>query len=345
MSAQTDALTLEGDTMTLLGKIGAVLLAVALQVPMTGSKWALYASGGLIKCGVTACGGKQTIGTLPNGEGVYFDLPVAADEPVGSYIVSTSFTGTGLNDVTWSQWPSITAPVTYCAVINGLDVYTDGVGGHDSLTWGTDPACTNGGTKMVQSTSGLWLTQEVVLYVGHFRGHTLGDKWTVTYGYGTAQTDWRGYLMTVPTTKTFTTAQSLTMRVQVLLTGAPVFGFHVDGATGCDGNAVAIRPHFQRGAWVKDPGDNYRWWAKGTYSIPLAGGGDTTLTVPLRPEAWVQTWGKTGSSTTALSTAFSATIANIGALGAAMGGGCSYGHGTNVSGGTARLVLKSYTIQ
>jgi len=323
--------------------LSASASAASVTVPMTGSKWSLYASGGVIKCGVSVCGKGQIPGTLPNGDGIYFDFPVAPDVPVGAYVAESTFTGTGPNDATWLSAPPITAPVTYCVRISAVNVYTDVYGPHDAFTWGTEGSCTNGGTVVIQSTSGTWLSNGVLVYFARMSFHTVGDTWTVRYGYGTAQTDWRGYLMTVPAVKAFSTAQVLSMRVELVTTGAPVFGFHGDGDYRCD-RPVTIRPHFQKGAWSRDPGDNYRWWAKDPYSFTLAHG-SATISIPLQADKWVQTWGKTGSSTTALTTAFTQSIANIGSLGAAIGGGCSYGHGANINQGTARLMLRAYAIQ
>lgn len=323
--------------------------AATLVLPMTASRWSVYASGGVIKCGVSVCGTGQPLGVLPNGAGVYFDFPVAPDLPIGAFVIDADFVGVGLNDIIWNEWPTVTSPVTYCAVINGLNVYKDAAGLHDSVSWGTDAACTNRGTARLYSPyTNLDLTNgNIFLNVDSPDGHTLGDKWTVSYGVGTQSTDWRGYLMAVPGTGkkgvALTNTQVLTMTVEVLTTGAPVFGYHGDGDYDCI-RPVTIRPHFQRGPWEKWVDDSYRWWAKEPYSFTLVNG-SATISIPLHPQYWIQTWGKTGNATPTLLQAFNQSISAVGAIGAAIGGGCSYGHGANVSGGTARLVLKSYTVQ
>jgi hypothetical protein len=325
---------------------GALSADAATVMPMTGSKWGLYASGGVIKCGVDTCGGKNAYpGTLPNNGGIYFNFPKAADVPVGSYVTGTSFAGTGLNDMTWTQWPSsVTGPVTYCAMVKQVNAYYDGAGWHDSLSWGKNGDCTNGGTLYLTNGMVVWLEGSVYLNYKSMTGHVLGDKWTVSYDYGTSSTDWRGYMMTVPPQKVFNNTQTLTMNVEVVTTGDPVFGYHSDGETGCS-IPVSIRPHFQTGSWSRYPDDSARWWAKDPFNFVLANG-SATISVPLQPQNWVQTWGKTGSSTSTLTAAFNKTIGNVGAIGVAMGGGCSYGHGTNISGdgASAQLILKSYSI-
>jgi len=326
-----------------LATAAVTLSASSLVVTMSGSKWSLYAIGGVIKCGITTCGGKQAIGTLPNGEGVYYDFPVAADLPYGTYIADQSFVGTGPNDATWAAWPSLTASATYCVRITASPSYVDGAGPHDGFSWGTDATCTNGGTSAIQSTQGTWLSNGVIIYFAHMGNHVVGDTWTVRYDVGTTETDWRGYLMTVPAVKTFAVGQTLTMSVQVDTTGDPIFQYHGDGDFRCV-RPVTIRPYFQRGSFTRIVDDNWRWWAKEPYSFVLVNG-SATITVPLQPGNFVQTWGKTGSSTAALTSAFASSLAAVGGLGAAVGGGCSYGHAANISQGTARLTLRSYTIQ
>lgn len=170
------------------------------------------------------------------------------------------------------------------------------------------------------------------------------DAPTVAQGGSTAETDWRGYWITEPSLPALTTAAVLTLRVQVRTSGQPRFGYRVDGDSGC-GRPAAIRPYLQVGRWAEAVADNQRWWAKEPYRYVLSAG-EATITVPLTPSAWVQTWGKAGSSTSALTMAFVQTLGRIGAIGAAMGGGCSYGHGVNIApnGATARLVLISYGV-
>ncbi len=321
-----------------------VTSASSLIVPMSGSKWSLYASGGVIKCGVSVCGNGQALGTLPNGEGIYFDFPNAPDLPVGSYIIDQAFVGTGPNDAYWLGYPPITAPATFCVVITQANAYTDGAGPHDAYSWGTGGSCTDGGVGAIQSTEGLWLKDGVLIYFARMNLHSVGDKWTVNYGYGTAATDWRGYLMTVPATKSFTTANMLSMTVEMQITGSITWGYHPDNDWRCI-RPVTIRPHFQKGSWDKWVDDSYRWWTKEPYSFTIENGGSMVINVPLQPSNWIQTWGKSGDSTPAMTTNFINSIKSIGALGAAIGGGCSYGHGANIQGdGSARLILRSYSI-
>jgi hypothetical protein len=72
--------------------------------------------------------------------------------------------------------------------------------------------------------------------------------------------------------------------------------------------------------------------------------GDVTMTVPLTPDQWSSVYRKVGNLNSSTLAGFQDALANLGDVGMTFGGGCFAGHGVNVSGGTARFVLISYTI-
>lgn len=316
-----------------------------LVLPMTGSKWSLYDLGAIDNCGVSTCGAGQVIGTLPSNGGVYFDLPVSPDVPAGIGTTGTAtFVGTGLNDVSWIEESGLSND--FCVQVSQPNAYKDGAGWHDQLTWGAEGSCTNGGVTYIQSLSGVWLESGVLIVFSHYSGHALGDRWTLTRSGGSTATsndDWRGYLVTVPSVKKLVTGQVLNMVLQVVTTGTPTFGYHSADDNTCVSPA-AIRPYFQSGAFLSttSSGGN-RWWANPT-SIVLADG-TVSISIPLQPQYWSNTYGQQGSSSAAATKDFTTTIGVVGWIGATMGGGCFFGHGVNVNNGTARVVVKSYSVQ
>ena len=64
----------------------------------------------------------------------------------------------------------------------------------------------------------------------------------------------------------------------------------------------------------------------------------------LTPDQWSSVYGKTGNYDATALAGFRDALANLGHIGMTFGGGCFFGHGVNVSGGTARFVLIGYTI-
>jgi hypothetical protein len=55
-------------------------------------------------------------------------------------------------------------------------------------------------------------------------------------------------------------------------------------------------------------------------------------------------YGKSGDDDATALAGFQDALGNLGRVGMTFGGGCFFGHGVNVSGGTARFALISYTI-
>ena len=54
-------------------------------------------------------------------------------------------------------------------------------------------------------------------------------------------------------------------------------------------------------------------------------------------------YGHIGNESPVYAAAFMDTLQNVNSIGVSIGGGCFYGHGVNVSGGTAQLQLLSYS--
>jgi hypothetical protein len=85
---------------------------------------------------------------------------------------------------------------------------------------------------------------------------------------------------------------------------------------------------------------NDRWWSNPTAAL-LVGGSTVTLTVPLTPDQWSNVNGQFG---TAQPAGFANALQHPAMLGFSYGGGCFFGHGVNVSGGTAQFFVGGYSI-
>ena len=64
----------------------------------------------------------------------------------------------------------------------------------------------------------------------------------------------------------------------------------------------------------------------------------------LTPDRWSSVLGKFGNYDAASLAGFSAALQNVSSLGLTFGGGCFFGHGVNVSNGTARFILSEYSV-
>ena len=319
-------------------------------LPMNGGSWQLwdYAAAGL--CGVASCGAGQSMGTLPKNGGIYFDFPNAPNSPAETYMTNPQFAGTGLNDANWNDgYYTGTASISYCVRITAVNVYEDAAGWHDAYSWGTGGSCTNGGSTYMYGTGGggNYLSHNVLIAWASSSGHTVGDEWTVEATVGTKDSDWRGYLM-YPGSLKFTEAQTAKATIQLVTTGSPVFGWesNVDNLPPGCASPPAARLYIQSGSWnYTAPDGSNRWWSN-PVSFTLASG-TATLSVPLQPDQWSDTYGQEGDSSPTTEKEFAEAIANVNFIGMTFGGGCFFGHGVNISGpgATAQFILKSFTIQ
>lgn len=103
----------------------------------------------------------------------------------------------------------------------------------------------------------------------------------------------------------------------------------------------AVRPFFWANANGSGPYD--RWWSN-PRAVTLAPG-NGSLTVRLRPENWSSVNGRIGSVDAEARFAFEKALLNVTRLGITFGGGCSFGHGINISGGAATFVLTEFAIR
>lgn len=104
---------------------------------------------------------------------------------------------------------------------------------------------------------------------------------------------------------------------------------------------VSVRPFFWANGNGEGPYD--RWWSN-PRTFTLAGG-TGTLTVPLKSENWSSVNGRIGNADLDTNYQFERALLNVTRIGVTFGGGCSFGHGVNVRGGTASFALTEYRVQ
>lgn len=151
-----------------------------------------------------------------------------------------------------------------------------------------------------------------------------------------------GYLLVVPCGggAGIGTSSFLSLTIRVVATGSAVFMYDSEPFNTCITPAT-VRPYFQAVSsdWTNPDGDGFRWW-----SNPIAftlGAGDITLTIPLTSDNWSSAYGARPADNPA---GWQASLARTAYLGMTFGGGCFFGHGVNVQGGTAQFQVLSYSV-
>ena len=129
---------------------------------------------------------------------------------------------------------------------------------------------------------------------------------------------------------------SITMRVT---TSGPVL-FNVLDPGDC-GIAPSARPLI----WSNGNGSgNYdRWWSNPS-AFSLAAG-VATIAVPLTAAAWSSVNGRNGNADPETKFQFDKALLNVTRLGLTFGGGCNFGHGVSVTGGTASFAVTEFAIR
>ena len=132
---------------------------------------------------------------------------------------------------------------------------------------------------------------------------------------------------------------------RVTTTGTPVFNYQLNPNNKCDYPAHA-RFYLQRtGDDLSGQGEyEFFRWLSNEVAYRLAAG-SAQLTVALIPGQWTSGFGKKGDYDLAATTGFVQALRHLGNAGFVFGGGCYYGHGVNISGGTARFTLSHYSIK
>lgn len=186
--------------------------------------------------------------------------------------------------------------------------------------------------------------------------------WTVTIGRGTPQHPTpvgTGWFLDIPqlvgdisacnatlscpslnyvtTTAPDLSAKSLlTLSVQVAVTGASTIYYQTEPWNTCGGPATVRFLLQAPNDWSTDFG---RWWSNLLHLDLVEGFGQ--LNVPLTPDQWTSVYGTRASDSAAALSAFHTRLRG-GWIGLTFGGGCFFGHGVVVGGGTARFTLLQF---
>ena len=142
--------------------------------------------------------------------------------------------------------------------------------------------------------------------------------------------------------------QTLIVTVQLDTVSNPVFNLAQGPEPTCK-TPPSARLYIEDRGW-SGTGNNYlRWWSRDGYFRfdldPMPTTATWTLAIPLDPHRWsgVNGWlADTNSETLAF---FHSVLAGWSDWGLTFGGGCSYGHGLYVSGGTASLTILDYRVE
>lgn len=155
------------------------------------------------------------------------------------------------------------------------------------------------------------------------------------------------YRLLLPMRANILSARGLSLTVQIATTGTPFFDWRTEPWNTCNAPPTA-RPYFER----VDPGQGVtpefrRWWSNPA-AIELRNDGTAagtfSLFVPFDPAVWSSVNGRFGTDSPEATAGFRDTLTNLGAIGFSFGGGCFFGHGIFLSGGTATLEIRQFAI-
>jgi hypothetical protein len=147
---------------------------------------------------------------------------------------------------------------------------------------------------------------------------------------------WAGYLLS---DERKPLSGTLTITANLVTTGTPVFNYNSEPGNTCIFPAH-FRPYIQSG---ESGADGTRWWSNPSAFLLAQGVGTVTLTIPLTPNQWSGVFGEWGNQDATTIANFGKSLANPTYIGLTAGGGCFFGHGVNVSGGTAAFQVSTYS--
>ena len=137
---------------------------------------------------------------------------------------------------------------------------------------------------------------------------------------------------------------TLSVTIEVQTTGAPVFQLAQGPEPTCR-TPPSTRPYLEHVDWTSmPPAHSYmRWWSRQGF-IPLAAAGVFSIEVPLTPDRWSGVSGQLATQDASSVSWFNQIVTGrvISRAGLVFGGGCSYGHGLYVSGGSATLTVTQF---
>jgi len=152
------------------------------------------------------------------------------------------------------------------------------------------------------------------------------------------------HYVSTPVSMSVTTSGHVNAVFQITTSGTPIFNYRLKPNNTCDYPAHA-RFYLQRkrdDLSGRGEYEFYRWFSNDV-AYELAAG-SANLTAALTPDQWTSVFGKKGDYHSAAKLGFAVALQDLANVGFVFGGGCFYGHGVNVSGGTARFMLEKYSM-
>jgi hypothetical protein len=146
--------------------------------------------------------------------------------------------------------------------------------------------------------------------------------------------------VTVPVNLTAT--ESVRAIVQVATSGSPVFHYKLSARNSCESPAHVRFILQRKGDDLTAKSEFHRWFSSSGVKLEE---GSADLTVPLAPDLWVSVFGKRGNHDDVAGSGFRQALQSLGNVGFVFGGGCFYGHGVNVTGGSARFLVTKYHVK
>jgi hypothetical protein len=129
---------------------------------------------------------------------------------------------------------------------------------------------------------------------------------------------------------------------QISTTGTPTFQYKLQADNTCEYPAHVRYILQRKGDDLSANSELYRWFSLSGVKLEQM---SADLIVPLLPEQWVSVFGKRGDYDESTRNEFHRTLQSLGNVGFVYGGGCFYGHGVNVTGGSARFIATKYSVK
>lgn len=135
--------------------------------------------------------------------------------------------------------------------------------------------------------------------------------------------------------------KTLSMTFEIEVTGAPIFNYSFNPNNPPGTSPAKVRLFIEE---THDQGGNYqRWWANPD-AFTLTATGSITLATVLDPHNWSSVLGEFGDASPAATQGFVHALQNAGKIGMTFGGGFFFGHGVNVSDGTAHMHVTDFIV-
>lgn len=143
--------------------------------------------------------------------------------------------------------------------------------------------------------------------------------------------------------------ETITMSGSIQASSDAVFNYTIDAdnPTTPGGHPAACR------IWFQEAGDNlsgqgpyayYRWWANDPADVVLENGVFSISSSLAPTQGWTSVEGELASNSAAATAGFNQAMANVASIGFTCGGGSFYGHGVNMSAGTATMIINGFEV-